>query len=180
MPLAVENMWIYDNYSYDTLGNKSSPFFDTTMIVSSHVINGETRYTNQYGADWINRNDSLLTYYLGGYYLHAKYPMQIGEAMNVEEFVITTESDPNPIEEAWRVLTYLGGDTAINVPAGTFKCIKYRIDLIGIRTDSLYESDYYYYCLNVGLIYNVMNGLDLNTRKFSFNSYKELIKYTLN
>jgi hypothetical protein len=182
MPLAVNNTWIYENFSYDSLGNRSPGFYDTTLLVSSHLVNGEMRYTNQYGVDWMNRNDSLMTYYsLGsGYYIFAKYPMKIGESMNLDKWVITTESNPDPIEEAQRVLTYLGGDTTITVPAGTFKCIKYRNDLIGIRTDSLYERDYHYYCLNVGLIYSVMTGLDLDTRKFYLNSHKELLKYTLN
>ena len=131
---------------------------DTTyqelFVTGCESING-VRWWNiahVYGIDtveatyqWTNRNDGLWSRIPWGNenleYLRAKYPATAGE------------NYPGPMTE--QIITVISTDSAVTVPAGTFKCYVYLID-DGSAVDApvVYE----FCCPGIGMVKQVAVG----------------------
>ncbi len=129
LPLALGNSWTFSVYTIHTDGTTTSVHTETTEIISSTVIEGETWYIPQFiqGDDtlggitttfWTNRGNGLYEMKIPDHpepYLLYKYPAQKGEAYSLP---FTTET----------IAQIKSIDTLVDVPYGNnFKCYHYNI-----------------------------------------------------
>ncbi len=118
IPLVVGNTWNFSGTSYDTLGSVNEIFGELYKVSGDTVIFGRklTVYAGQccantdsgliaysgYGVSSLSPNDTIVSYRLV-----YKYPTYTGDRFNYDIRVGNV-------------------DTIINVPAGSFHCIKYQ------------------------------------------------------
>jgi len=178
MPLAVGNEWYYDVQYFN--GATSGTEFDSLLITSKHVVNGEERHVLWTGADMYYEGNALVTSFNGyGPFIWVKYPMPLGVPDIIDTFIYSTEQSPDPIEEVQVILTYLGNGFSVSTPSGTYSTLKYEITTHGISTGIDYSKEYSYYGLNVGLVMKESYALDSVTNTPSLISRTRLRKCIL-
>jgi hypothetical protein len=139
VPLAVGNTWIYQIINYDTLGNETARFNDTTSIVTDTVIDGETWYTYEQSSEWYtNKIDGFYLFINNKKVMIYKYPVKKGDAFSMRE-------GSNILIES--------NDTLITTAAGTFSCVTYKI----IENSSLETK--MYFAPGIGRIFQKVRNL---------------------
>ena len=134
-PLEIGNQWVYQNLDQDTI-----QYIDTLNCLSAKVINNNKYYLIQY-AD--SKSGILITNKAKGvYYLQdsiedvcmALYPCVAGDTFHyVRNYTFVVAST----------------DELVDVPAGSFKCIKYQsITPVGVLLTRLEN----WYCIGIGLV----------------------------
>jgi hypothetical protein len=139
MPLKVGNEWRIEIKTFDTTGVLLRTFYDTVRIVSDTIILSEKWYLAEpWGSLLSNRQDGLWMWVdqdRESPVIAAKYPAAIGEKYSTGDdsaFYMTIESI----------------DTVIQVLAGTYHCIKYRVN----NSSDSSLAGYSYFSLNTGRI----------------------------
>ena len=116
VPLKIGNQWVYENISYDTLGQLITTVLDTVTIAKDTTMSGEQWFrlvgSVGYSFDVTNRANGY-NYFFNGAILQYKYPVALNE--RYQTFVAT----PNDT----MVVSSLNALTS--TPLGTFTAYKY-------------------------------------------------------
>jgi hypothetical protein len=110
VPLSVGNTWSYSGISYDTLGSIVESYLESSGVSNDSIISA-VRYFLYDNSWWSSNTDTGLVclYRQGSQYLY-KYPVVKGEKF------LSIFGD-----------TYVSCvDTIIQVPAGSYNCIRYE------------------------------------------------------
>ncbi len=101
IPFKIGNYWIYDVFSYDTLGNVTNQYEQIDKIVSDTIINNERVYMKidyiedqiEMSGALIKRADGIYIYFdQVGAFMVWKFPILKGENFDVMGRVWTVES----------------------------------------------------------------------------------------
>jgi hypothetical protein len=117
VPLEIGNAWSHRIEWFDSTGNLTQTFYDSSAIISDTIIQNERWFI------WSNIARTITTNRKSGYwyrfgntsYLVLKYPIKKGETYKYG-------NDPN----IYLDVTVLAIDSVISVPAGDFSCIIYE------------------------------------------------------
>lgn len=182
MPLAVGNQWYWDVEYYAPDGTVTGTGKASLIISSKRTVGGEERYVLDTGTDIYYDGTALVTnsYLFSHPFISVRYPMPLAAPEIIDTFVITTEQSPDPIENAEYIMTYLSNSVPVTTPAGSYNTLKYKFDLIGMRSDTLHSTDISYYALNVGLVMREQFVLDTLTNQNYRVSQSRLTKVILN
>lgn len=152
MPLAVGNMWEYYVTIYDTNHYLLDSYYDTVLIIDDTLIESEGWFIDNKGELYANREDGLWRFNRYGQpFLSIPYPP--------DTTIIVT-----PVE----------------VPAGAFRCYKYRNFVINPDSYYYYYNYYnYYYTPGVGLIQFIRDSRFGGGKWFSHLERWELTKFEL-
>ena len=167
IPIAKGNTWYYSGVAYDTVGNVRENFGEIHDVRGDTILFGKK--LTFYSGFYVTYTDSGLIAYGGysvssdapndtvaNYYLLYKYPAQTGDSFDYGMKVGTI-------------------DTLVNVPAGSFHCIKY----MGYTNSVLYYD--VYISPGIGLIKVVSYfGANYIKEQSKVSSYMELKSYNLN
>lgn len=146
IPLNVGNTWEYTITLYDSTGNVKNTSIEYRQIISDTLVEGERWYKANFLGYYIaNRSDgvwqrNLRFPYIGESqelsdpFLRIPFPLELNESITIRS----------------QTYTLLSNDIKVTVPAGTFTCYLYRLNLPpsvgGV-------SEYFlYYSPGVGLI----------------------------
>jgi hypothetical protein len=153
IPLAVGNHWIMQSSSYDSLGNLTSVSPPDTMvaIASDTIVNGVRWYVRP----WL---DVLIAYRLSELgvhvrlvsahddtteFLYFRYPANLGDTLGYPD-VWFNGTKPKYYSSSSSMSRLTSLDTIVSVPAGTFRCVRYRVARHGepIGTDYYFAAGY--------------------------------------
>lgn len=181
MPLAVGNAWYWNVEYYAPDGTLTGTGKDSLLITSKRTVGGEERYVLDTDADIYYEGTALVvnTHLFSHPFIWARYPMPLATPEIIDTFVITTEQSPDPIEDAEYIMTCISNSTPITTPSGSYNTIKYKYELIGMRSDTLHSTDISYYALNVGPVMKEQFVLDTITNQNYRVSRSVLTKVTL-
>ena len=148
MPLAIGNIWVYNNTEFDSLGNILIQDFDTTLITYADTWDGDTIYKvlirnkpgmagqlafhNRSNGLWMGSAGEATTF---SYFLLIPYPT----TLNTHDLLYTN--------------SLVNDDTLITTPAGTFHSLKYEA-LVGPQGSYGSGHDISFYSVGKGLIYS--------------------------
>ncbi len=162
IPLTLGNMWTYKDIKYDTTGALVDA--STYMVTSAKdsVLYGRLMH---HAAGWYTNADSGVIQYFGYSTTGINGPLDTASYFGL--FL------KYPVVKGASYYSPLGGvsvpsiDTMINVPAGSFHCIRYNFhSMLALK----YELFDYYVCPGVGIVkaiyYYGYNDLDAPTRIF--------------
>jgi hypothetical protein len=164
--MKTGNIWIMRDDLYDSTGGIWHTALDTTIIGRDTLIKNDT-WRQMVGTKyfWLNKADGLWRYdadVTDAPELLLKYPAAVGDSWNFMQGASTSR------------VTVVSLSVAITVPAGTFDCYCYRINISATSAD--YED--YYVKPGLGMIkyvYYTPNSAGVNS--IMLNS--ELMSYSL-
>jgi hypothetical protein len=123
MPLAVGNMWEYFVTEIDTFPLPVIHYYDTLVIVSDTVIDGERWYIGNNNIRYVNRPDGL-------YEKYDNYPDYCAVAWPGALHDSATVYSPLSFPYLLVPVECTNLDTAVTTPAGTFNCQMYEGTLV--------------------------------------------------
>ena len=151
-PMNIGNYWVYEEYTYDSLGEKPTGEMDSTFIDSDTTINGNKYFVYRTSSSpfWsmIMRDSSgYLVDNFGVVYFHSK---SYGDTLYKK---VNYNLSGDTLSAQFRVMYKL--DLKIKVPAGLFKAEDARyFQIFPLATISPKRRiSFNYYSANVGLVY---------------------------
>ena len=124
VPLSVGNSWFYSGVTYDTLGSIIEPFLESVVISKDSLISNK-RYFLYNILFSINTDTGLVSIDGQTKNYYYKYPVLLGETFHsilAVDFYVSCL------------------DTIIQVPAGTFHCLRYEAFYGDVRIESFFLS----------------------------------------
>lgn len=130
MPLAVGNRWIGVTTKFDTNGLVTSTTFDTILVDTMVIEDGEPWYLSNRQIHERNTADGYWVWFkmivgMELKFMTAKYPATVGEMFNLDT-VLDASINGDNVDSALQYTTVLSTRRRVTVPAGTYLCYQYR------------------------------------------------------
>jgi len=175
IPLNIGNSWVTEHTMFDSSGNVTSTFIDTSMIARDTIIDNErwfaffTKYFMNNKSYYMNKTDGYYNFYQdiseqqGKIYYIWKYPAEIKDSFSVSgsDYTVVVSSNDQ-----------------IRVKAGVFNCYQYRWQYTRPPDGRYVGHQQKWLCPNVGEIKSQQYSISISGKEYlSFSS--ELISYKL-
>jgi hypothetical protein len=175
IPLAMDNIWNYDSWGYDTTGTQYELGCPYSKVIDDIIINNSRWFIleNRWETGGISHDTCLNQ--TNGYYRYNnennimiyKYPAILDEEYVCSEYGI----------DFTRTLTSL--DTTIITPAGDFHCLKYYNPGLTISTIATLLETEVFVDRNIGIIKWIHYKTDSSGTRYVY-SITNLTSYILN